>query len=370
MKPAPWRKAAEIMREYPLALLGGVGAALFLANYHGPLYLQLVAEPLLNYPGSSLRFFTNEIFMALFFGLAAKEISEAFLPGGSLSPWQRAINPLVATLGGVVGPVGVFFLANHWWGEEQLNRGWGIPTATDIALAWLGARVLFTARHPAVDFLLLLAIADDALGMMIIALFYGDSHQPLALLPLWGVVVAMAFAYMLRKMQQQWWPAYLLGPGLLAWICLAGANLHPALALVFIVPFMPHGKLEAFAQQLKPWVDYGLFFFAFANSGVSFTEISVVTWIVLLALLLGKPLGICLFALGAVKAGFPLPRGMQARDVLVAGILAGMGLTVALFVCTAAYTGPLAFAQGPAKMGALFSCLGFLLALLVKRIPW
>src|SRR5690606_1784890 len=141
----------------------------------------------------------NDIFMALFFGLAAKEIVEAAMPGGALNPVKKAINPLLGTIGGVLGPVGVYFLFVFLTGNQDIARGWGIPTATDIALAWLVARVVFGVGHPAVSFLLLLAVADDAIGLGIIAIFYPDPEHPVEPAYIAVVAAAMAIAYGLRR---------------------------------------------------------------------------------------------------------------------------------------------------------------------------
>ena len=97
---------------------------------------------------------------------------QSCLPGETLDPVQKAVNPLLATIGGVIGPVTMYFLLNYFLGSPNLIRGWGIPTATDIALAWLAARLVFGTNHPVIAFLLLLAIADDAIGLVIIAVFY------------------------------------------------------------------------------------------------------------------------------------------------------------------------------------------------------
>ena len=127
----------------------------------------------------TVHFLINEIFMVFFFGIATKEITESVLPGGALNPIRKALNPLMGTLGGVFGPAGTFFLlAWIFYGGSgdfgTVANGWGIPTATDIALAWLVARVIFGNGHPAINFLLLLAVADDAIGLGIIAVFYPD----------------------------------------------------------------------------------------------------------------------------------------------------------------------------------------------------
>jgi len=342
----------------------------------------------------NLHFFVNDVFMVLFFGIAAKEITESALPGGLLNPVSKAINPLIATLGGVVGPVAVFFFclaASFEIGiysaevddRDLLVRAWGIPTATDIALAWLVARSVFGKGHPAVLFLLLLAVVDDAIGLVIIASYYGDPNHPPELAWLLLSVAGMGVAYALRRARVMRWEPYVLLGGPLAWSGLVLAHLHPALALVLIVPFMPgpsrdvgffedrdevdevgearaeilhleHSPLHLFEHQLKLLVDFGLFFFAFANAGVELADVGPLTWIILGSLVVGKTLGIGLFGWLASLVGLSLPRGMSRLDLVIAGFIAALGLTVALFVATAAYTMDPVL-QGQAKMGALLS---------------
>ena len=316
----------------------------------------------------TLHFIINDLFMVLFFGIAAKEIAEACLPGGALNPVSKAINPLLGTIGGVVGPVGVYFLLNAMMGYPEWARGWGIPTATDIALAWLIARLVFGNGHPAISFLLLLAVADDGIGLMIIAIFY-PTQDPVWLNTLW-VVPGMVIAYLLRMKNVQNWVPYIVVGGAFSWWGLYSAHLHPALALVPIVPFLPGPEydeglfrddtstietdpLNNFEHALKPIVDFGLFFFAFANAGVQFSSMNNLTWIVLLSLLVGKTVGITFFSWVGVLVGFPLPDGMKVKHLVVAGVVAGLGLTVALFVAGQAFTDD--GLQGSAKMGALFS---------------
>ena len=171
----------------------------------------------------TVHFIVNEIFMVFFFGIATKEITESVLPGGALNPIPKAINPLMGTLGGIFGPAGMFFLLAWVFynssGEFSIvANGWGIPTATDIALAWLVARVVFGASHPAVNFLLLLAVADDAIGLGIIAVFYPDPDHPVAPSWLLLVVAGMAVAYIMRRFQVSYWPIYILIAGGLSWV--------------------------------------------------------------------------------------------------------------------------------------------------------
>ena len=402
----------SLLQEFSIPLLAGVVVAMLAANLGPSWYAHVVqGQPFgqLEFLGHpvTLHFLVNDVFMVFFFGIAAKEITESFLPGGALSPPAKAMNPLLATLGGVVGPICVFFVGlrflfwqgvyaapTHAW--DSLQRGWGVPTATDIALAWLVARFVFGKQHPAVNFLLLLAVADDAIGLVIIALFYGDPHHPARPQFLLLLVAGMATAWMMRRARVKSWLPYIAVGGPLAWLGLTLSHLHPALALVAIVPFLPaahrdvglfierdeadvlgeelagdlgigHSALHQFEHQLKLFVDFGLFFFAFANAGVALTEVGPLSWLILGSLVGGKTLGITLTAWVASRLGFSLPRGMGMREVAMAGFVAAVGLTVALFVAGAAFElSPDLLTE--AKMGALLSGLVGLMAVAIGRL--
>ena len=399
----------SLLQEFSIPLLAGVAVAMLSANLAPEWYaLTIHGKPLgdVSLLGHELTlgFLVNDIFMVFFFGIAAKEITEACLPGGDLNPPAKAVNPLLATIGGVVVPVGVFF-AGLWllfqtgvyqptddW--DALMRGWGVPTATDIALAWLVARAVFGSGHPAINFLLLVAVADDAIGLVIIAVFYGDPAQPAAPEFLMLVAAGMGVAFALRRAGVKHWVPYIALGGPLAWLGLVLAHMHPALALVAIVPFLPaprrdvglfknvdevdlmgeelahdlhvvHSALHNFEHQLKLFVDLGLFFFAFVNAGVALEGVGPLSWLILLSLVLGKTVGVTLFGWLAVCLGFPLPERMGLGELLMAGFVAALGLTVALFVAGAAFTdGAL---LGQAKMGALFSGFVGLLAVAIGR---
>lgn len=401
------RGFTNFLQEFSIPLIAGVVVALLYANLAPESYHAIVAwQP---FPGRTLlgheltlHFLVNDVFMVLFFGLAAKEITEAARPGGALNPLRKAINPLLATAGGVLGPIGVFFVALHLAHAQGafpaeipfgvLAHGWGVPTATDIALAWLVARAVFGPAHPAVSFLLLLAVADDGIGLVIIALNYGDPLHPVA--PAWLLLVAagMALALGLRRARVARWQPYVLLGGPLVWCGLVLANLHPALALVLVVPFLPgprrdtglfvqedeadqaraasrppveHAALQRFGHDVKLVVDLGLFLFAFANAGVELAVIGPLTWIVFSSLVIGKTLGITALGLLARKIGFPLPDRMGVRELAMAGFVGALGLTVALFVAGAAYVDPALL--GEAKMGALFTGFVGLVAVLIAR---
>lgn len=172
--------------------------------------------------------------------------------------------------------------------------------------------------------------------------------------------------------------------GHLSWWGLYSAHLHPALALVFIVPFMPgpnfdrglfgfqsagvgrrklaglftrreqgDSPLEQFEHDLKRTVDFGLFFFGFANAGVPLTGMSNLTFILLLSLRLGKTIGNTVCALAADRLGYRFPDGVGVRDLIVTGCIAALGLTVALFISEQAFAA--IDLKGATKMRALLS---------------
>lgn len=357
----------NLLREFSIPLLVGVVMALIWVNIDYEGYHHFVHAKLLG--PLSVHFLTNDIFMVFFFAIAAVEITESCLPGGELYPIGRAVNPLLATFGGVAGPVAIYLTLNGLVGSPALVSGWGIPTATDIAISWLVARIVFGKGHPAIAFLLLLAIADDAIGLAIIAIFYPDPSHPAE--PVWLLLTGagMLVAWLLRRnMVKNYWP-YIIAGGGLSWAGLFGANLHPALALVPVVPFLPHPQKEdkelfeedpedvstlaTFEHEWKVIVDFGLFMFGLVNAGVRFSSLGTATLLVFASLLFGKLIGIFTCAYLGVKSGFPLPEGMNLRQLSIVGIIAGIGFTVSLFIAGQAFVDP--GLQEEAKMGALLS---------------
>jgi NhaA family Na+:H+ antiporter len=327
-----------------------------------------------------LHFIVNDIGMAFFFALATKEVVEATAPGGALHSPRRAALPLAAAAGGMLGPALIFVTMTIVFDRPNLERGWAIPTATDIAFSYLAARMIFGAKHPAIPFLLLLAIADDALGLLIIAAFYPTG--PLHLIDATVLVGAgMLIAWMLQKRRvASFWPYILIGGGL-SWIGLYRGGVHPALALVPIIPFLPHierdpglfveapgahDTLDEFEHFFKRPVDVMLFFFGLANAGVVLGNIGAGTYFVLASIILGKPLGILAATGAGTLAGLRLPARVTWRDMTVLGITAAIGFTVALFFATAAF--PYGRLLDETKMGALLSFAAFFIALGAARM--
>jgi NhaA family Na+:H+ antiporter len=463
--PEQLRELAQTLRrnmqKYSMPLIFGVLLALTWSNIDEKSYHDFTHNKIfgLEWDGHevSMHFIVNDFFMCFFFGLAVKEVTEAVLPGGSLSPLRRAVNPLMATLGGILGPVAVYvicILVLHAMGSfdatqcetessatttevcslSVLLKGWGVPTATDISLAWMFALIIFGAGHPAINVLLLLAIVDDAIGMLIIAVFYPNPKKPVEPLWLFLVVGGMIVASGMRFIRISVWQAYVFVAGPISWYGLFKAHVHPALALAFVVPFMPasikkppkvvvrdveegpgerqrsrhsivhhkmakaakrvaffledqgsgkmqnksilaaaeamsrlhHAPLHEFEHVLKWPVDLGMFFFGLANAGVQLGSVGGITFSVVVALLVGKTLGIAGFSLLAVCLGFDLPAGVSIPDLFALSALGGIGLTVALFVSNEAFVDP--GLRGQSKMGAVMSVVAGGLAWGIKAL--
>lgn len=383
------RSFIETLRVFSIPLIVGVFAAVLLANIVGEdAYTSVIESELFSFGlfGRDIlvtpHWLINDIFMVFFFGIAAVEIVEAMLPGGALNPPSKAVNPLFGTIGGVLGPVGVYFLLSMLIGGDStaaINKGWGIPTATDIALAWLVARVVFGESHPAVNFLLLLAVADDAIGLGIIAIFYPDPNHPVEMIWLLLTAAGMAIAYLFRRMKVDNWMLYIGIAGVISWLGLLRGGLHPALALVFIIPFVPAeyigskkgqpgGPLHDYSDNVGFPVDMGLIFFGLANAGVAVGSAGAATWVVFFALLVGKPVGIGSMAALGNAIGFKYPTGMSLRHVITAGVVAALGLTVALFVAGQAFAGPDLPLQPAAKLGALLTVFIAPIAIVVGKL--
>ena len=197
----------------------------------------------------TLNFFVNEILMCFFFGLAIKEIVESVQPGGSLyPPGKKIVNPIVATLGGVLGPVAAYLILlvalGNYLDEDfsELARGWGIVTATDISLAWVTSTIIFGRRHPAVKYLLLLAIVDDGMGLIIIATYYSDPASPIKAEWLCLVLVAMVVAYALRALRTVHWGPYVFIAGPISVRSCYGQLASCASASVCYTIYPPHHR--------------------------------------------------------------------------------------------------------------------------------
>jgi NhaA family Na+:H+ antiporter len=352
------RQPIRFVLDRSLLLVGGAVVALVWANGWPAAYAAFA---------DAAQFPVNDVGMVFFFALAAKEIVEATRPGGALASRREAAVPLLAAAGGMIVPALIYAAGAAGSGHPELTRGWAIPCATDIAFSYLAARMVFPPRHPAIPFLLLLAVADDAVGLVILGAFYPVRHVSIVA---WGLLMlpALAAAWRLRRHQvRNFWP-YVLVAGGCSWAAFHAGGLHPALALVPIVPFMPCQEryhelfdehrapaadtLNVFARWWRVPVQIVLFFFGLVNAGVPLGSIGPATWLVA-AGLLGKPVGIIASTWLAVAAGLKRPGGISDGDLAIVGVAAAIGFTVALFFATAAF--PAGVALDQAKMGAFFS---------------
>ena len=357
-----------------LLLIAGTLTGLTWANVHPASYDRLIHH-------GPAHFLVNDIGMVFFFALATKEIFEARLPGGPLESPREAAVPLIAAAGGMAGPVAIFMLLVSLLERPDLASGWAVPCATDIAFSYMAARFIFPESHPAIPFLLLLAIADDALGLILLATFYpsGPVSVPVFIAFL---VPAMAIGWWLkRRGTMSFWP-YVLVAGTLSWCGFQFGGLHPALALVPVVPLMPHEKrdlgifserehglpftMNRFEHAFNVPVQLVLFLFGIVNAGVPLSGSGTGTWIVLAALLIGKPLGIVVATVLSVKAGLRAPGGLTYLHTAVVGVTAGIGFTVALFFATAAFREGATLDE--VKMGALLSFVAAPIAIVFGRL--
>ncbi|SAI68790.1 Na(+)/H(+) antiporter 1 [Bordetella ansorpii] len=349
----------------------------------------------------SLHFWINDGLMTLFFLVVGMEIRRE-IHEGALSDLKQAGLPIMAALGGVAVPALIYVGVN---GDPSGLRGWAVPTATDIAFA-VGVLALLGKSIPANVrvFLLALAIIDDIVAVLIIAVFYsgGLDYQGFLVAGL-GLLMVLAF----QRIGLGSAYAYLL-PGAITWTGLLMTGAHPTLAgvvLGMMTPVVarpmrerpldllgsaaetlrgshdPHhlaGPLKQvrLAQRemlppvtrvqmaLHPWVAYGIMpVFALANAGVSLQGVDLSApgpqWIVAgvaLALVLGKPLGVIGMSWLAVRLGWcRLPPGVSWSGIALVGMLAGIGFTMSIFIAMLAFDDPVLL--GAAKLGVLAGSL-------------
>jgi NhaA family Na+:H+ antiporter len=350
-----------------LLLPAGAAIALIWANLAPQSYFETALK---------LSFVVNEIAMALFLALMAQEVLEAVMPGGALHHWRRWSLAIVAAAGGVLGATGVFILFVQLKHETVLAMGWPVACAIDIAAGYYVLKTIWR-RSAAIPLLLLIAVATNAAGLIVVAL-----RSPIADIDPIGmalVVTAIGTAALLRNAAiDRFWPYFVCGA--LSWWGLYRAGLHPALALVPIVPFLPREprRIELFADPPdddyqhhieREWnqvVQVILFLFGLVNAGVILRAYDTGTWAMLAAALIGRPAGV-MVAIGlAVAAGLSLPHRLGWRDAVVIALATSSGFTFALFFATGVLPPGAVLAQ--IKLGALGTAAGALLTVMTARL--
>jgi Na+:H+ antiporter, NhaA family len=325
-----------------------------------------------------LAFAVNDIGMALALAYLTQEILEATLPGGTLHPWRRAILPIAAGVGGVLGATGVYAAYILSGDSHILLQGWPIASAVDFGVSYLLGIIVF-GRGAAFNFLLLLTITTDVIGLVLVSYqsAVSGTHPAAAALVIPAIWSA---ARLRRKRVRSVWP-YVLVSGTLSWFGFYLGGVHPALALLPIVPFLPHTprhlvlpagpelRRHRSAAHFEYVFRYPVqaigFLLALVNAGVLLKGFDAGTWAVLLAGIAGRPSGI-LIAIGlATSVGLRPPRRISWRDLIVLAFAASPGFTFALFLATAAFpVGPLLMQT---KIGALSTVGGAVVAIAAAR---
>jgi NhaA family Na+:H+ antiporter len=297
-----------------------------------------------------------------------------------LHPWRRALLPIVASIGATIGPALIFIRVVDALDEPMLMEGWPVTFAVDLAGVYFVARLIFR-RHPIIPVLLLLGIASDALGLLVLALISPTIDVRLVGGGVIMAVALLAAAGLRRYRVKSFWP-YLIGAGGLSWYAFFYSGLHPALALVPIMPFLPHAARDpGFFVDASPdakdtlsrfevWWKYpaqlALFFFGLVNAGVPFQSLEAGTWGLPIAVIVGKPLGTLVGVAAARLIGFHLPSRVTWRDLTVGGLIVAVGFSVGLFFTSALL--PPGQLRSEMQMGVLLSLAAAPLAVVVAKI--
>lgn len=315
-------------------------------------------------------FLVNDVGLALFFGVMTKQVVEETLRGGVLHSWRRATLPIVAAIGGIAVPIPIYLAFLDYVAEPMLASAWMVTSAIDVGLCFLIGRLIF-GRHPAVPFLVLMSIAANAIGLAIIAVMDPPTTAYWVVgLAIVTICAGMAM-WLRRRRTRSFWP-YLLGPGVLCWVGLYLVGVHPALALVPVVPFMPHARrdpglleespstdhttLSRFERVFAPSIQPVLFLFGLVNAGVPLHGIEPGMWALPVATMVGRPIGVFAGAVIAAGIGLHPTARVGLRELIVIGLIASTGLTMALFFSTAVMaTGPLLLQM---RTGALLTAAG------------
>jgi NhaA family Na+:H+ antiporter len=336
-----------------IVLLAATIAALLLANSPlAPTYFATLHHAV---GGMSVHHWIDDGAMALFFLLIGLEVKSEFV-SGHLSTWGERIMPGAAALAGMVVPACLYLLVNI--GTPANLRGWAIPAATDIAFA-LGILALLGSRVPTSLKVLLTAIAviDDLLAILVIALFYTGQ---IALLPLLAAGAGLGVLVVLNLSGVRSLVPYLLiGVGIWYGVLLSGVHATLAgVAVAFTVPLRTgdgRPPLKRLEYALQPWSSFLIVpAFGFANAGIAFGEMVVDDVIsplpvgIMLGLFLGKQIGIFATIRGLVtfRLAEP-PKNANWAQVYGMAVLCGIGFTMSLFI------GGLAFADAPHAMDSV-----------------
>lgn len=287
----------------------------------------------------------NDGFMAVFFLLVGMEVKKELL-NGSLSSRRQAMFPTMAAIGGMIVPAAIYYFITL--NKPDLQAGWAIPMATDIAFA-IGIVALLGKRVPLAlkIFLLALAIIDDLGAIVIIALFFSSGLDSLSLIIAGAAIVLLI---LMNRLKISALCAYMV-VGLVLWAAVLKSGVHATLAgviLGFCVPLKgKNGEtpLYDFEHILVPWCSFLVLpLFAFANAGVYLGNINLAMITsplplgIALGLLIGKPLGVFGFSYLSIKLKLAkLPAGVSLAQIFAVSVLCGIGFTMSMFLAGLAF---------------------------------
>lgn len=399
-----WKVACKIAnneRTSGLIMLGFALAGLMLANLpFTSAIFEAVSHTQIGIPYTnihmSISHWVQDGVLTIFFLTVGLDLKHELIAGSLRDP-RAAAMPMICAVGGMIVPPILFagtvtiFSELHAGQEimrltsgalpslDMVRSGWAIPTATDIAFS-LAVLALFAKTLPKAlrAFLMTLATVDDLLGIALIALFFSSLNA-------WywfvGVVLCGLVWTMLVRLKRVPWPVVAL-VGLLAWVMMYQAGVHPTLAGVMVGLLTPahlvHGekslRAERYRQKIQPLSSlFALPVFALFATGVHFETLtwqlflSPILIAITIALVVGKPLGIMITAWFAKKViGLRVPDDLRVRDLLPTACACGIGFTVSLLIASLAYSD--ADLSGEARFGVLVASIiaaavsGFLLA--------
>jgi NhaA family Na+:H+ antiporter len=299
----------------------------------------------------------NYVLMTIFFFVVGLEIKRE-LTSGHLSSFKNAVTPFIAAIGGMALPAGIYLAIA---GDVDAN-GWGVPVATDIALAvGLLALVGTNAVASLRSFLLALAVIDDIGAILIIALVYSAGVSAS-----WSffAAITVVLIFVLNKFGVRSTFIYILF-GIALWYCMYKSGVHPTLAGVILGLMTPNilkanpklndpednevSVIEWLEHKIHPWSSFMIVpLFAFANTGVVITIDSIndalgspIAWGIFAGLVIGKPIGVLASVFFARKINLgQYPQGAKSVDILATGSAAGIGFTVAIFIANLAFSDP------------------------------
>ncbi|RYQ67146.1 Na+/H+ antiporter NhaA [Bifidobacterium pseudolongum] len=385
------RRIAASDRISGLIMLGFALAGLVLANIPATAAgFEHLSHWHVGIPGTNidmgLGHWAQDGLLTIFFLTVGLELRQE-LTTGSLSNIRAAAVPMLCAVGGMIVPpilfIGVIAVFSQWgagapgslliangslfpFGETA--HGWAIPTATDIAFS-LAVLALFAKALPGSirAFLMTLATVDDLLAIILIAVFFSSLNS-------WywfvGIAICAAVWYFLVRMRKvPWFGVAVIG--ILAWVMMYEAGVHPTLAGVLVGLLTPARSMfgerspraERYADKLQPFSALlALPIFAFFATGVHFDAItpmllvSPVVIAIIVALVVGKPLGIMIVAWVSTHLGsLKMPKGLRVRDMFPAAVACGIGFTVSFLIASLAYAN--AELSAEARFGVLIASL-------------